>query len=237
MHKKKTLSLRSAFTLVELLVVIAIIGVLAAIVLPNVMSFLDSARQTEGVNNARGLQSAYSQFMVENKGLPIYKSGGKYNAADHAEFAEHLVKKGFLDTASFFYTPGDPMVTNAAAVPGYMNEDTYTADADFGTGNISFEIALGVSENSARSQTPIIWTRGGTTLANGKWQATNQDPYGDKGGVIVRLNGSAAFKQELGDFEPLITNYTTPTAKDPAANLEDAVPSTLPGFDVIGKKK
>lgn len=236
MHKKSHSTLRSGFTLVELLVVIAIIGVLAAIVLPNVMSFLDSARQTEGVNNARGLHSAYKQFMVENNGLPIFTAGGKYNATDHAQFAEHLVVKGYLDTASYFYSPGDPLIADPAPVPGYVNDSgTYVADSRFGTNNISFEIVLGISERSARSQTPIIWTRGGTELTSGEWTATNQDPYGNQGGVVIRLNGSAQFKKKIGDFEPLITPYANPSATEAATKLDDAIP-TITNSGIIGKK-
>jgi len=51
-HNKK------GFTLIELIVVIAILGILAAVVVPRVIGFTDTAKTSANVSNAKALYSA-----------------------------------------------------------------------------------------------------------------------------------------------------------------------------------
>ena len=55
------------FTLVELLIVIAIIGVLAAIVLPNVTGFIGSGQTEAAKAELNQVQSAMDAMMAKNK--------------------------------------------------------------------------------------------------------------------------------------------------------------------------
>lgn len=50
---------KRGFTLIELLVVIAIIGVLAAILIPNILGAIDDARKTTDTNNLKELFDSY----------------------------------------------------------------------------------------------------------------------------------------------------------------------------------
>lgn len=56
------------FTLIELIVVIVILGVLAAIVVPNISSFKEEAEETAIRSDARNIQTAVDMFMLESNG-------------------------------------------------------------------------------------------------------------------------------------------------------------------------
>jgi type IV pilus assembly protein PilA len=69
MLKKK--NSKKAFTLIELIVVIAIIGVLIAILVPTMSGFVDEARTTTDLANARTIYSvaaAQAAFLITQGG-------------------------------------------------------------------------------------------------------------------------------------------------------------------------
>jgi type IV pilus assembly protein PilA len=57
------------FTLIELLIVVAILGVLAAVVIPNVGSFMGSARVNAGNTELQNIRTAAIAFMADNNGV------------------------------------------------------------------------------------------------------------------------------------------------------------------------
>lgn len=74
---KKTI-FKKTFTLIELIVVIVILGVLAAIVIPNVSSFKEESSHTALVSNGRNIQTSIDQYRLDNFGeLPTI--GGETN--------------------------------------------------------------------------------------------------------------------------------------------------------------
>lgn len=56
------------FTLIELIVVIVVLGILAAIVIPNISSFKEEAEKTAIVSDTRNIQTAVDMFMLKNHG-------------------------------------------------------------------------------------------------------------------------------------------------------------------------
>lgn len=72
MAKKSVKSVvkKSAFTLVELMIVVAILGILAAIVLPEVQGYTQKAKEAAAKDNLRTLRIAIQRYAVDHNGVP-----------------------------------------------------------------------------------------------------------------------------------------------------------------------
>lgn len=62
------MNFRKLFTLIELIVVIVILGILAAIVVPNISSFKDDATQSAVISNVRNIQVSSDSYALKNNG-------------------------------------------------------------------------------------------------------------------------------------------------------------------------
>ncbi|MBK6850041.1 MAG: type II secretion system major pseudopilin GspG [Burkholderiales bacterium] len=63
------------FTLIELMVVLVIIGVLAALVVPNVLSRADDARMTAARTDVNNLMQALKLYKLDNQRFPTGEQG------------------------------------------------------------------------------------------------------------------------------------------------------------------
>jgi general secretion pathway protein G len=63
------------FTLIELMVVLAIIGVLAALIVPNVMGRADDARVTAARTDVANLMQALKLYRLDNQRYPTAEQG------------------------------------------------------------------------------------------------------------------------------------------------------------------
>ncbi len=77
--KKISRSLRrriqSGFTLIELMVVLLIIGVLAALIVPNVLERADDARVTAAKTDVNNLMQALKLYRLDNQRYPSAEQG------------------------------------------------------------------------------------------------------------------------------------------------------------------
>lgn len=71
----KSEAAQSGFTLIELMVVIAIIGVLAAMIVPNIVGRDDSARVTVAKNDIRTISNALKMYKLDNHKYPTSDQG------------------------------------------------------------------------------------------------------------------------------------------------------------------
>jgi len=62
---KKMLKNKKGFTLIELMIVVAIIGILAAIAIPNFMSYQCKAKQSEAKSNLGAIRTAQEVYFAE----------------------------------------------------------------------------------------------------------------------------------------------------------------------------
>jgi general secretion pathway protein G len=74
MHTKKS-QLQRGFTLIEMMVVVLIIGVLAALIVPNVLDRADDARATAARVDANNLAQALRLYKLDNQRYPSPEQG------------------------------------------------------------------------------------------------------------------------------------------------------------------
>jgi general secretion pathway protein G len=66
---------QAGFTLIEIMVVVIIIGILAAIVAPNVIGRIDDAQITKAKADIRGFESALKFYRLDNFAYPTAEQG------------------------------------------------------------------------------------------------------------------------------------------------------------------
>ena len=91
------------FTLIELMVVLAILGVLAALVVPNVIGRADDARVTAARTDVQNLVQALKLYRLDNQRYPSTEQGLQALVAKPAAAPQPLNWKPYLDKL-----PSDP---------------------------------------------------------------------------------------------------------------------------------
>ncbi len=107
------------FTLIELLIVVAILGVLAAVVIPNVGRFIGAGTEEAKETEVSNIQAAVHAMMVDNEiaTLPVPITTGTANMAAFPEVTATLLTKGAPDAAYVTAAEADLGVT---LLTGYL---------------------------------------------------------------------------------------------------------------------
>ncbi|MDH4049049.1 MAG: type II secretion system major pseudopilin GspG [Gammaproteobacteria bacterium] len=74
-HHPVSEMVQRGFTLIEIMVVVIIIGILVAIVAPNVLGNIDKAQITRAQSDMRGIESALKFYRLDNFSYPSSEQG------------------------------------------------------------------------------------------------------------------------------------------------------------------
>ncbi len=155
------------FTLSELLIVVAILGVLAAVVIPNVGRFIGKGEEEALSTEVSNVQTAVIAMMVDNQlatlPVPVGSGSETSNMALFPEVTETLAAKG-ADAA--FVTAAIANGDIAAEVLGYPLFGTQIVtdvDGD-GTYDVGVDSIVAVNYVATQTTTAQYWVTGDGTV-------------------------------------------------------------------------
>lgn len=126
---KGPMARQSGFTLIEIMVVVIIIGLLAGIVVPNVMDSLDKANVQKARADFKSIQTALKLYRIDNFNYPTTEQGLEALVVKPsiAPLPRHYKSSGYLESL-----PKDPWGGDYQYMsPGEGHEyDIYSLGAD-----------------------------------------------------------------------------------------------------------
>ena len=123
--------LQAGFTLIELMVVLLIIGVLAALIVPNVLDRADDARVTAAKTDVTNLMQALKLYRLDNQRYPTAEQGLQALLAKPTTAPVPNNWKNYLDQLP--KDPwGSPYVYLNPGIKGEVDVMSYGADGQSG---------------------------------------------------------------------------------------------------------
>jgi len=169
----------NSFTLVELLVVISIIGLLAGLAVPAIQGGLDKAKQQVDVSNARQLGIIFFNEANDNNGVYRVNSDitNTQAAGNFLTIVQGMISNGTLTTAKILSGQGTTPAASTSSITA---------------ANIAFGYVPNLT-TSDDGNTPLILSKGPTTLASSNITLQASYPWKLKGLVVYRVGNSSEF--------------------------------------------
>ncbi len=104
MHQKR----QRGFTILELLIVVAIIGLLASILIPNLIDALQKARQKRTLSDVRGIGIAWMSWLTDQRGAASAGANKTYSTAGMGSVGYDDLLNYLRPSESFFYAQEVP---------------------------------------------------------------------------------------------------------------------------------
>jgi len=101
---------QKGFTLIELLIVVAIIGIIAAILIPNLLDALQKAKQKRTISDLRNTGNAWMSWLTDQVGAASAGAAKNFNAATHENLAYDALYGYLRPTDTFFYMQEIPQL-------------------------------------------------------------------------------------------------------------------------------
>jgi general secretion pathway protein G len=117
----------SGFTLIEIMVVVVIIGILGALIIPNVVGRDDQARATAVKSDLRGVANALEMYKLDNFHYPSTDQGLQALVTKPSGFPE---AKNYNPNGYLKKVPTDPWGTPIVYVTNGETFDLYSLGAD-----------------------------------------------------------------------------------------------------------
>jgi general secretion pathway protein G len=131
---------QSGFTLIEIMVVVVILGILAALIAPNVISRIDDAQITKVKQDIRAVESALKLYRLDNFRYPTTDDGLEALVTPPTDPNARWPEGGYLDRM-----PADPWQRPYVYLqPGNQGEyDLYSLGRDGQQGGEGLDADIG----------------------------------------------------------------------------------------------
>jgi type II secretory pathway pseudopilin PulG len=186
-------------------IVISLIGILAAIVIGPMNSFLDGAQEDAAKQSLANVFGSADKFSKKKK--TSMKWPGKDTISAPHEFAIYQLKKWEtnIDDASIWFLPNDPYIEVLEEDGNDIPDRILTTDGSLDEFKIAFGYNIAVPPATSRSLKnvesgpyPIMWTRG---LDKGDTEWSEDSPWDGEGGHVLFSNGKVEWYDETESEE------------------------------------
>lgn len=117
---------QKGFTLIELLVVVSLIGILATLVIANMNSARERARDATRKSDLRNIQTALRLYYNDNTAYPQSSSGIVVGCGGNCTWGQAWIKSGIT---YMNILPADPLSTQTYTYTGVVGGEDYTLSA------------------------------------------------------------------------------------------------------------
>jgi prepilin-type N-terminal cleavage/methylation domain-containing protein len=121
------------FSLIELLVVVAILGLLASVLIPNLIDALQKARQKRALTDVRGIGTAWMAWLTDQVGAASAGAGNVYDKTGFAPITYSTLIGYLRPSEDFFYAQEIPKTDPWGTAYAFAMDD---GGALTGEGNI-----------------------------------------------------------------------------------------------------